>query len=724
LPTCSTFGPPTPFRATASTSISRSIALVDRRGYRTTFTLNAAGWQTQIKNPLSQLTTAGYDNAGRPVLRLDARGNRVTGVYDDADRLVGWRYPDGSRVTFGWDAAGRRTLLRDSTGRTSSTFDDADRLTLVVNPAGKRVSYVLDAADQRTLMIEPGGGRFSYSWDNAGRMVQLINPQGQRTSWSFDNAGRVSGVKLANGVRVSNAFDDADQLLRVANLQGGTTTISAFNYAYDKAGNRTRVVEANGDRVTWSFDNLYQLTNERRSGANAYNVTYAWDGAGNRTSMRDGGVPTTYTTNAANQLVTAKTPSGTTTYIFDPSGNQQVVIAPGGGRTTNVWDFENRLVTVIPPTGPRTSMQYDGDGTRVRKDSSAGTSKFIWDEENVLLEADQNDVTQVLYTLQPIGYGNLISQVRAAVTNLYLFDGLGSTSQLTDAFGSVSDSYLYKGFGVILNTTGSTINACRFLGRVGYYFDVELADYLLRARLYDPLLGRFLSQDPLGVLAGINLYAYARSNPIARLDPSGMQDDRRPLDTSKWKMDKQKCADFKERHGCHGLLPKEVLTRKTAPGILGLTYCSNGGIQITIFPPFPGNVRRNDDCFRDCIFQHEEYHRKMLQICCPSICACYPENTFDIGYESKGIEKFWECPAGLRTLLCIQQKIMEIDKQMKHPTCSINALKTLLTRFKKAYEEECNKNMKLAVPIMPPKKFPNCDEVPKKKKPKDKTGNC
>src|SRR5262249_50296718 len=147
---------------------------------------------------------------------------------------------------------------------------------------------------QPTLMVEPGGGRFTYAWDAAGRRDYLVNPQSQRTTWTFDNSDRMRTQRLGNGLRASYSYDDADRLLTLANITSGGTTISSFAYTLDVVGNRTRVVEADGTRVTWSYDSIYQLTREGRSGANAYDVTYSYDAAGNRKTMLKGGVITTY----------------------------------------------------------------------------------------------------------------------------------------------------------------------------------------------------------------------------------------------------------------------------------------------------------------------------------------------------------------------------------------------------------------------------------------------
>jgi RHS repeat-associated protein len=503
---------------------SERLALVDARGNRTSFAYDSAGRQIWQMDALARRTTAGYDTASRQISRTDARGNRTTYSFDSANRPTGPRYPDGTRATFVYDSVGRRTMLQDWTGRASSTYDDGGRLRTVTNPAGMRITYSLDAISRRTVMTEPGGGRFSYTYDDADRITKLINTQSQRTSWAYDAANRVTSKRLANTDRASYTYDDADQILRVANVIPGVTTISSFGYKYGSSGNRFRVVEANGDTVTWSYDNAYQLTNEKRSGTNSYNLTYLYDPAGNRLRKNDSGTLTTSTYDAANQLIKQNAAGTMTTYSFDANGNQQRTSS--STVTTYTWDFENRLTKIRPSNllPAINTMTYDGDGKRVRKDDSGGTVKDIWDAANILLETDQNDVIKVIYTDEPADYGRLISQLRGSTSRFYAYDGLGSTEQLTDSTGqTVTDSYVYRAFGDLQTNSGMTINPFRYVGLQGYYFDPDTGLQYNRARYYDPKTGRWTSQDPVRFTAGdANLYRYVKNVPTLLVDPSGL----------------------------------------------------------------------------------------------------------------------------------------------------------------------------------------------------------
>ncbi len=199
-------------------------------------------------------------------------------------------------------------------------------------------------------------------------------------------------------------------------------------------------------------------------------------------------------------------------------------LAPGNQLTTNTWDGENRLTQVALPTGITDTFRYNGDGQRVQTQDSSGATKQVWDQQNILLETDGSNIIQVVYTLVPAVYGNMISQSRNGEDSFYLFDALGSTRQLTNGTGSVTDSYLYDSFGNVLLASGSTTNWFRYIGESGYYSAADLDQYYLRARIYDSSTSRFLSRDPSEYRSwSEDSYLYVANNPILSTDPSGLQ---------------------------------------------------------------------------------------------------------------------------------------------------------------------------------------------------------
>lgn len=393
----------------------------------------------------------------------------------------------------------------------------------------KTISYQYDATGKRSLMIDPNGGLTTYTYNSLNRINSLTNPQGERTTYIYNANGLQTFKYLANGSRTSFLYDANSRLTRISNLKSDDSFISQFDYKYDNVGNRLVSVEADNSRVTWTYDEAYQLTEENRTGISPYHNLFSYDVTGNRVINNQNGVRTTFSFDEANQLKTSFEPTGITTYSYDADGNQRLIETPTGSRTTMLWDFENRIALVELPAGIRNTISYEPGGLRVKLEESTGTRKFIWDNQNYLAEADVNNDIQSIYTNSPAKYGKLISQRRNSITAYYLYDSSDSTRELINSSETVTDTHLYDAWGNLIASTGSTINPFRWTGKVGYYWNEETENYYIRARTYQPTIGRWLSTDPLMFVDGVNLYlAYFVPNNI---DPSGLQASGHPPGT-------------------------------------------------------------------------------------------------------------------------------------------------------------------------------------------------
>jgi len=101
----------------------------------------------------------------------------------------------------------------------------------------------------------------------------------------------------------------------------------------------------------------------------------------------------------------------------------------------------------------------------------------------------------------------------------YHYDGLGSVTELTSQKQKTTERYEYDSFGNLYRQGNRTKNTYTFTGRE---FDKETGLYYYRNRYYDPKIGRFITQDPLGMIDGPNLYAYVNNNPVNFVDPLGL----------------------------------------------------------------------------------------------------------------------------------------------------------------------------------------------------------
>ena len=159
----------------------------------------------------------------------------------------------------------------------------------------------------------------------------------------------------------------------------------------------------------------------------------------------------------------------------------------------HTWDFENRLSQVTLPNNDGTvTFECDPFGKRIEKISPTATSIFAYDGDN-LVETVNGTGGEVASYAQGPNIDEPLAMDRSGTIDYYEQDGLGSVTSLTASNGSVAQSYTYDSFGNQTASSGSLTNFFRYTGRE---FDTETNLYYYRARYYDPVGGRFATEDP------------------------------------------------------------------------------------------------------------------------------------------------------------------------------------------------------------------------------------
>jgi RHS repeat-associated protein len=220
--------------------------------------------------------------------------------------------------------------------------------------------------------------------------------------------------------------------------------------------------------------------------------------------------------NQANQMGSFKDKNMT----FDNNGNMTSV-TNSCGTTNYTWDARNRLVGIDgykPDCSPLTaSFKCDALGRRIEKTVNGRTIQYFYDGLDIVQEIE-NGVVSANY-VRTLYIDDPLARLTSNISRYYQTDALGSIIALTDENGTVKTTYSYDPFGSVTVSGEVSDNTFQYAGRendnTGFYY--------YRVRYYSPELQRFISEDPIDLAGGINLYSYTHNNPVDWIDPLGFK---------------------------------------------------------------------------------------------------------------------------------------------------------------------------------------------------------
>ena len=494
----------------------------------TTFECDTQDRRIQTTDPLGRFENFAYDLNGNLISATDRKGQTSEFQYDAANQLISKTLlpgkPEEVITRFAYDSMGNLASVEDPNSSLAMTYDQLSRLISVFttgspNQPDVTLDYTYDKNDKRLSMTGPTG-QTEYLYDELNRLTHLTSPSVQTVMLDYDALGRRTRMSMPNGVRTSYTYDAASRLLSLVH-QLGANTINSFAYTYDNVGNRTSKTD-NAGTADYTYDPLNRLVEAMNPFLSNPVEVFTYDEVGNRVDSNQNGLSTF---NAANQLEDA----AEFTYSYDANGNQIRKTNKVTGLSTHFeYDAENRLIGIVPEDARGVHYRYDGLGRRIEKDVSGVVTRYLYDNEDILLELDGGNNIVARYSHGPGIDEPLIMErdlnfsgtFEASERFFYHAEGLGSVTELTDTSGTVAQSYAYSPFGQIeFQLDPTLVQPHTFTSRE---FDLESGLHFYRARTYEAITGRFLQMDPIGFAGGINLYTYVGNNPMNIVDPFGL----------------------------------------------------------------------------------------------------------------------------------------------------------------------------------------------------------
>jgi RHS repeat-associated protein len=509
-----------------------------------TFAYNANGQLAEAMNEHARLQWF-YDDAGNLVrehqhyqgpFHPDKRTAVWRHHYDELNQRTGTVRPDGHHIEWLTYGAGHvHGLLLD--GQDLVSFErnalhqevrrtQANGLlqTMKYDPAGRLIEQQLGAIAQASRM-----DRYSYS-DAYRPDVQIGMQATVLRRYRYDPSGQLSSIEDSRRGRLEYRYDPVGRLLSANSALGRET------FAFDPAGNIQAADTAQQQPITRPVPLPKLLDNLLKEYAG---VRYRYDERGNLVERTQNGIRSRYDWDAFNRMTRATTCHGVTTFAYDPLGRR---IAKHSGAIDG---------TTVRETA-RTMYGWDGDTLAIESSVHRGHSAversvhYVYERDGFvpLVQATRSQELRLPPTtdvkaltagndgkydiaLDPLWNGEYEQGAKRFGREeiaFYQCDHLGMPQELTDCEGKVAWSAQYKAWGQAKEAISEAAreagirNPIRFQGQ---YLDDETGLHYNRHRYYDPDTARYISQDPVGLNGGENLYGYA-PNPTGWLDPLGL----------------------------------------------------------------------------------------------------------------------------------------------------------------------------------------------------------
>jgi RHS repeat-associated protein len=268
-----------------------------------------------------------------------------------------------------------------------------------------------------------------------------------------------------------------------------------------------------GVSQTYAYDPAWNITKLATTGASPLTIAYGYNSDGQQATQHDSSpllltpsLVAAATYNADNEL-TALNGVGLS---YDKNG-----ALVKDGTTSYTWNAQQQLTSVKAGTAT-TKISNDPFGRQASVTTSAGTSRNVFSGDSLAQSTTSAGSTS--YSTDPATQTVLLESGPKGAASV-INDRLSSPVALIGPAGKTLTSYAYAPFGASsASGTSATTSAD---GYVGYQQTVPGLD-ATATRYYSPALGRFISQDPLGIGGGQDEYAYVLDDPVNLTDPSGL----------------------------------------------------------------------------------------------------------------------------------------------------------------------------------------------------------
>lgn len=538
-----------PFATTAYAYLSGNrTRVIDPRGFSTTTTLRAYGSPDEgevvkIQQPEGVTTDITYNDWGNMLSATQSGGGSSLTqrwVYDNRLRVCRHSVPETGDTLYEYDAADQQIAIArgqsfgtscaslPSGSRIARTYDLLGRVT-AVDYSGTTPDYAISYdANGNVTRNARGGVVWDYAYDTADQLTEeklTVDGRLYATDYVHNTHGHLLSQTTPAGRIVNFAPNGLGQATRA--------TAAGYDYAagiaYHADGSLAGLTYGNGHGLTRGLNarQLVETIRVQKTGVKAVDLTYEYLPDGRISKKTDRATPlaappqartVTAEYDASGRLSRAsdtRDGAGWKTYAYDNRGN-----VTNNGRLSFVYDAAEQPVSMSGAASG--AYVYDGNLKRVKQVIDGETIYSVYSQSGSILYRD--NATTGVATDYVRAAGRTIARLKGSVTTFPHQDHLGSPVAETGLSGAVNWRESYAAYGEKrLDPVGNRDDE----GFTGHIDDAATGLTYMQARYYDPVIGRFLSNDPVVFSVDrpqyFNRYSYCLNDPTNCIDPDGRQ---------------------------------------------------------------------------------------------------------------------------------------------------------------------------------------------------------
>lgn len=446
--------------------------------------------------------------------------NAVTMIHDNLGDLKTVNYPDSTPdVNYTLDKVGNVTALTSGSVNQSYIYNnqnvlESEVLTIPGRSGTLNIDYRYNADLHQTSIVYPvTNNEISFSPNAFGEPTKATRiGQTYASNASYHPSGVIKSFTYGNSAVHQTLLYSLNNLPSRTSDVKGNTRLSWFDYSYDENANIIKIIDGTDNGYTvnsMTYDGLDRLIGISAN-SKAGNSTVNYDALGNITKLVTKDRVLNYSYNASNRLTSVSSTGNKAKnygfFNYDSRGN-----ITNNSHFTMAYNLANQI-----SSAKGNSYSYDGYGRRVKASGNGNTSYYLYSQSGKLLFSERNGTrTNYIY----LGH-KLIAEDSAGGVTFIHSDLQGSPVARSNTAGALLSRKHYKPFGDTYETDSYEV------GYTGHQFDNDLGLSYMQARYYDPVIGRFYSNDPVGwtpknPVMSFNRYLYVNNNPYKYTDPNG-----------------------------------------------------------------------------------------------------------------------------------------------------------------------------------------------------------